>query len=157
MEVSNYKDADHIYGNIYLGSVIAANNLEWLRQNNIQYVIGLIDYQQKYEGINYLVYSNLNDIPSEDLYLIFSECFSFIEKSVSSGSNILIHCHAGISRSSSLVIAYLMTHYGFTLFNAFNIVKSIRNVILPNYGFMCQLQLLDKFSPKYRKYIFVNT
>lgn len=155
MEVSNYADANHIYGNIYLGSIVAANNLEWLRQHNIQYIIGLVDYQQKYEGITYLLYSNINDIPSEDLNSIFSDCFSFIETSLSSGSNILIHCHAGISRSSTVVIAYLMTKYGFSLFEAFNIVKSIRNVVLPNYGFMCQLQLLDKFSVKYRKYLFL--
>ncbi|XP_044743028.1 dual specificity protein phosphatase 18 [Chrysoperla carnea] len=51
----------------------------------------------------------------------------------------LVHCVAGISRSASLCLAYLMKYNGMTLRNAYRLVKSIRPQIKPNSGFMRQL------------------
>ena len=57
----------------------------------------------------------------------------------SSGSCILIHCMAGISRSVTLVIAYLMQHFGLTMQQAYQFVKEKRPAISPNLNFMGQL------------------
>ena len=51
-----------------------------------------------------------------------------------SGS-VLVHCAAGVSRSASIVIAYLMRIKGWTYAEAFSYVKSKRFVICPNSGF----------------------
>jgi len=49
---------------------------------------------------------------------------------------VLVHCAAGVSRSSSNVIAYLMRRKKNMSFNeAFNFVKKRRPVICPNYRF----------------------
>jgi atypical dual specificity phosphatase len=50
-------------------------------------------------------------------------------------TKILIHCVAGISRSSTLTIAHLMKSHKMKLLAAFNHVKAIRDCIEPNYGF----------------------
>ncbi len=55
---------------------------------------------------------------------------------------------AGISRSTSCVIAYLMKERGFEFWNALNFVRSRRSIICPNMGFMRQLQEYEKTLPK---------
>lgn len=48
----------------------------------------------------------------------------------------------GLSRSSSLVLAYLMIHENMTLVDALKVVGANRNVS-PNNGFLEQLRELD--------------
>lgn len=145
-------DADFIYQNIYLGSVIAANNYQWLKDNKITHVLGLIDYQTKYSDIKYLVYGDANDMPDQNIIQYFKSCFKFIDESLNEGGNILIHCHAGISRSSTIVIAYLMYKYGMNLPEAFEFTKKERPIIHPNYGFVLQLRVFDGLNIDERKY-----
>lgn len=47
----------------------------------------------------------------------------------------LVHCYAGVSRSSSFVIAYLMMAKQLNMFQAMSLVKLKRPVIFPNPGF----------------------
>lgn len=46
-----------------------------------------------------------------------------------------MHCAAGVSRSASIVIAYLMRNNGMNYSDAFALVKNKRFVICPNHGF----------------------
>ena len=62
----------------------------------------------------------------------------------SSGSCVLIHCMAGISRSVTLVIAYLMQYYGLPMQQAYQFVKDKRSAISPNLNFMGQLLEFDR-------------
>ncbi len=57
---------------------------------------------------------------------------------------VLVHCAAGISRSSTLVLAYLMNCEKMKLFDAFKQVRSKRCVIWPNIGFMNMLIEMEK-------------
>ena len=52
---------------------------------------------------------------------------------------ILIHCMAGISRSVTLTIAYLMAHFNMSMQDAYQYVKDKRPAISPNLNFMGQL------------------
>lgn len=52
----------------------------------------------------------------------------------------LVHCHAGRSRSATICLAYLMRTLNLSLDNAFEHVRSRREVIDPNLNFMRQLQ-----------------
>lgn len=56
---------------------------------------------------------------------------------------VFVHCAMGLSRSSSLVLAYLMIHENMTLVDAIRAVSANRN-ISPNNGFLEQLRELDK-------------
>lgn len=55
---------------------------------------------------------------------------------------VLVHCHVGVSRSATLVLAYLMLKQNLTLVEAICAVKDNRGVI-PNRGFLRQLIKLD--------------
>lgn len=56
----------------------------------------------------------------------------------------LIHCNLGISRSSSILIAYLINKYKLCLYAAFNYVKDKRLQIAPNYSFLRQLKQFEE-------------
>jgi protein-tyrosine phosphatase len=55
----------------------------------------------------------------------------------------MIHCLAGVSRSVSLVLAFLIKHRGCTYLKAFDCVKSRRKIIHPNDGFIQQLKKFE--------------
>ena len=52
----------------------------------------------------------------------------------------LVHCSQGVSRSVTLVVAYLMWKLGKTYYEVFETVKAVRGVASPNIGFSCQVQ-----------------
>ena len=75
-------------------------------------------------------------ILTHSLQLSFSQ---FVEEARKSDSIILIHCMAGVSRSVTFTIAYLMTYFGLAMQTAYQLVKDKRPVISPNLNFMGQL------------------
>ncbi len=51
-------------------------------------------------------------------------------------TKVLVHCQAGISRSVTLVLYWLMTRKGMTFNDAFEYIKTRRNIANPNSGFV---------------------
>ena len=67
----------------------------------------------------------------------------FSDETKYSKGKVLVHCQAGISRSATLCLAYLITSHKVSLSDAFQYVKRRRNVISPNFNFMGQLLKLE--------------
>lgn len=74
------------------------------------------------------------------------------EEAKKNNAVILIHCMAGISRSVTLTIAYLMSHFRMSMQNAYQFVKDKRPAISPNLNFMGQLVEFEReleLNPQY--------
>lgn len=69
----------------------------------------------------------------------FDTVHNFIEAAREAGGKVLVHCMAGISRSSSLVLSYLVKHHNMSLRDAVTMVVTERPVVYPNEGFQAQL------------------
>lgn len=82
---------------------------------------------------------HVEDTPSARLGMYFDRCADKIHHVHKSGGKTLVHCVAGVSRSASLCIAYLMKYQRMTLDQAYYHVKKRRPVIRPNVGFWRQL------------------
>lgn len=70
---------------------------------------------------------------------IIVSLFLSAEEAHQAGMGLLIHCQAGVSRSATIVIAYLMKHTWMTMTDAYKFVKTRRPIISPNLNFMGQL------------------
>lgn len=126
-----------IYNNnikLYLGDINDANNELELKEKNINSIICVAeDVQIKLTNSNIKIYKyNLQDSYDCNISLYFDEIADLINKQ----DTVLVHCVAGISRSATIVIAYLMKYYGLSLKDAFLFVRKRRNQICPNKEFM---------------------
>ncbi|KAI8604301.1 protein-tyrosine phosphatase-like protein, partial [Dissophora ornata] len=78
----------------------------------------------------------------KDLLRDFPTAFAMIDEAVArnhGNGKALIHCQLGVSRSASLVIAYVMKTLGMGLTEAYDFVKQRSAVISPNMSLMYQL------------------
>ncbi|KAJ3103961.1 hypothetical protein HDU97_009616 [Phlyctochytrium planicorne] len=69
----------------------------------------------------------------------FQQAFSYIDAAVSQNLPVLVNCQQGISRSASLVIAYVMAKKGLKFQDAYQFVKGRSPAVCPNVGFISQL------------------
>lgn len=87
----------------------------------------------------------VDDSPHEDLRQYFYAAIGFIDRGLRRNEKTLVHCYAGISRSSTIVLAYLLHAYPYlSLGWALNHVRSARPIVNPNPGFISQLVEFEK-------------
>lgn len=145
--VSNTRKLDHIVDNIYLGNWYDSISPERLKQSNIKRILTL-NRENKHTdielsmfrklGIQYK-YITIDDSKYSNILSHIDESLKFIRID---GDNILIHCSAGISRSVSIVIAYLIKYKNMTVDQALNFIREKRSIANPNIGFISQLKSL---------------
>eukprot|EP00761_Pharyngomonas_kirbyi_P012521 gb/GECH01012548.1/.p1 GENE.gb/GECH01012548.1/~~gb/GECH01012548.1/.p1 ORF type:complete len:480 (+),score=112.22 gb/GECH01012548.1/:1-1440(+) len=129
---------------LYLGSVQVARNKEQLLSNGIYYIINtarvvLDNYFENDPQFHYLSWK-LYDQGSLSLIGIFYKSMDFIENAREKGQSVFIHCEKGVSRSSTLTIAYHMWKYNSRRDASLRRVKEGRVCVSPNPGFLVQLK-----------------
>ena len=133
---------DKITDRIYLGGLNGAMDFNYLSKEKITHVLSIVDIKCKYPdnlNITHKIIS-VEDDKNSNLLHYFKECIEFIE----SADKIFIHCMCGVSRSPSIVIAYLLWKTHCSYYDAYYFVKNRRRFIYPNEGFVEQLKLFEK-------------
>ncbi|EKE38280.1 hypothetical protein ENUP19_0284G0020 [Entamoeba nuttalli] len=132
-----------ILPHLFLGSVESTTK-PFLREYHIEGVLS-IGTKPLYTSkkVEYL-FIQCGDSISDDVSSHFNESFEFIDRFVTAEKNVLVHCVAGVSRSASLVIAYVMKKEKIPYEAALAKVKAHRFCVCPNPAFAQQLQ---KYKP----------
>ncbi|XP_056387272.1 dual specificity protein phosphatase 13-like [Hyla sarda] len=142
---------DEVWPNLYLGDLNTANNRYELWKLGITHVLNAAHGRRYSEGNpdfygTSITYHGVpaNDVPEFDMSKYFYSASEFIHKALTTpGVRLLVHCVVGISRSATLVLAYLMIHHQLSLVQAIRTVQENR-WISPNTGFLQQLLRLDE-------------
>ncbi|XP_034547894.1 dual specificity protein phosphatase 18-like [Notolabrus celidotus] len=131
-----------ITDHLYLSNSRAANDSSQVTRCNITCIVNVTETRGSSSsppGVEEYIHIPLSDSPVSPLCEHFDKVADKIEQIVVQGGRTLVHCNAGVSRSSTLCMAYLMKHRGVTLLDAHRWVKSCRPIARPNNGFWKQL------------------
>ncbi|KAM8885539.1 dual specificity protein phosphatase 26-like [Spinachia spinachia] len=140
--------ADEVWPRLYIGDQHSAENRADLSKHRVTHILNAAHCKRGvqpdiYEGME-IAYMGIgaHDSCGFDMSVNFQAAADFIHMALSRGGKVLVHCHVGVSRSATLVLAYLMLKQDLTLVEAICAVKDNRGVI-PNRGFLRQLIRLD--------------
>jgi len=151
-----------IIDNLWLGSYQAAINRHFLIQNNVTHILYLLKEEKPvYPKIFKYKQIKIEDNEKENLFQYFDEAIEYIEKVRLNNEGVLVHCAAGVSRSPSIVIAYLMASEKIPFEQAFEFVKQKRPGVSPNDSFRDQLKLFEStlemtYDEKKKKNCIIN-
>ncbi|XP_051855116.1 dual specificity protein phosphatase 12 [Antechinus flavipes] len=144
---------------LYLGGA-AANERSRLREAGVTAVL-TVDTEEPAgdtEGLQTLFIS-ARDEPETDLLSQLDRCVAFIGRARAAGAAVLVHCHAGISRSVAVMTAYLMKTEQLSFEDAYGSLQTIKPEAKMNEGFEWQLKLyqtmgceVDTSSAIYKQY-----
>lgn len=149
--VAKVPSCNEILPRLYLGDICIAINREEITRLGITDMITIeikpLQASDLASSIKRYLYINVMDHPKQDILSHFATSNEFIETALKVPSNkVYVHCVAGISRSATLVIAYVMKTRSMNYNEAFDLVYQKRRVIEPNEGFVRQLYLYHKMK-----------
>ncbi|KAF3827655.1 hypothetical protein GH733_000890 [Mirounga leonina] len=142
---------NEVWPNLFLGDAYAARDKSKLTQLGITHVVNVaagkfqVDTGARfYRGMPLEYYGiEADDNPFFDLSVYFLPVARYIQTALSvPQGRVLVHCAMGVSRSATVVLAFLMICENMTLVEAIQTVQAHRD-ICPNSGFLRQLQVLD--------------
>lgn len=146
-----------IIDGIYISGVDEmAKIAKYMKNMNIQYIISCVPKESVKDYHNYVIKHNPNivilhlpmdDTLSQNLFtrsvdgMAYPEiAHNFIERAHKNNASVLVHCHAGISRSVSMVIYYIMKKTQKSYEEVLTMVRVKRPIANPNPNFARQLK-----------------
>ncbi|KAK9456437.1 protein-tyrosine phosphatase-like protein [Dipodascopsis uninucleata] len=147
---------------IFIGSIFSLQGQKTLAEENVTHILSAVREKvdsklvQKFKHLQIQV----DDDDDEDILKYFKESNEFIEDGINGGGCVLVHCVAGISRSVTLVTAYIMWKRKCSTEEALDIIRQGRTIANPNESFREQLDIytqegyeIDNSSPIYRRWL----
>ncbi|EKE41809.1 hypothetical protein ENUP19_0248G0081 [Entamoeba nuttalli] len=128
---------------LYLGSVNSTYDIEFIKGLGIGCVLS-VGKKPIHELDGYNLFIPIEDSPTENIMEFLQTALLFIDENIKRSRAVLVHCECGVSRSASVVIAYMMKKYNMNYENALRFVSSKRKCVFPNRGFEQQLLQFEK-------------
>ncbi|KAM3606609.1 uncharacterized protein V6R79_019631 [Siganus canaliculatus] len=157
---------NQVWPNVYIGNEVAARDKGTLHSLGITHIINAAHGPPK-PGPRFCPYVNTGPRFYQDMSVdyygieaddatdfilspFFYSTARYIRAALAMGGRVFVHCLMGVSRSATLVLAFLMIVEGLRLQEAVAAVKPHRD-ICPNTGFLQQLRSLDRSLEKERR------
>jgi protein-tyrosine phosphatase len=141
---ASYYASEILENFLFLGDYMNGSEAEQLKALAITHLVDLTGHQTSARacqevGVSYLPV-DIWDMETTNIAEHFDMTNSFISRAEHiPGSRVLVHCRAGWSRSTSIVLAYLVGCKALTLADAVKLTVQERPMICPNEGFREQL------------------
>lgn len=149
--ISTEFNAHEVQDGVFIGDIASAYNLEALQTLGITHIVtAVLGVGQRFPED--FVYLNVpvRDVQSEDIKQYLPHTTQFIEDAVKSGGKVLIHCVCGVSRSATIVAAWLMSRdkqsqsrHRQTVDETIAFLQQRRHCVDPNPAFRAQLAAYD--------------
>jgi protein-tyrosine phosphatase len=132
---------DKVLPGLYVGGFLGTDRKKKLQENKITHILAIHDNAEP-EFTDLFTYKciRVSDMSSSDLSVYFSECVDYIHSCRIKGGSVFVHCAAGISRSVTITVMYMMTVSEHSFEECLTAVRACREVANPNFGFRLQLQ-----------------
>ena len=142
---STYETATRVADRVYIGGYISASDPALLRAAGVTHILKVFRGEEGYTRHPGVVYAVIpvDDTPDADLRGFLPAALRYIRAALAEGGCVLVHCHAGISRSATVVLFYLMCDRGLALDTALHRLKTVRPQVQPNAGFLRHLRAID--------------
>ena len=137
-----YNKAQEIIQGLYLGPHQSSVDHKWLEEMDIKYNINLDKRDHLVITSDTCIdrfFIDIEDSKTCDIMSHFDKCNNYIDNVFESKGKVLVNCHAGISRSATIVAAYLIKKNKISPDEALKIIQEKRLCVLPNVGFLKQL------------------
>ena len=141
---------------IFLGDQYDAMDADHLRELHIGAVLNCALFNPKLRSLYKnelpeLVYEGfpIEDEPRFPIQQYFMSTNRFIDHARRRGLRVLVHCQAGISRSVTVLCAYLMNRFGWSMAKALKQITRKRPIAHPNPGFINALVNYENVLARY--------
>ena len=134
------EDASEIQDGLFLGNSAASESHAWQTANGITHIVSVIPHRLPPAPSNIKrLQVRIRDSQQDLIAIHFDTAIEFIGAALNSDGRVLVHCWRGISRSATIMIAYIMRSRRLQYKAALAFVKAQRPCIDPNPGFQTQL------------------
>lgn len=123
---------DKIFDGLYIGNHYDALDQDTIDRYEIKTVINCTKKDERINmAIDYLQIP-LDDPPTEKDTLLLNKTFYpsvlFIDNSINSGKNVLVHCKIGSQRAATIIAMYLMIKHSTNYDDAISFIQSVRPI-----------------------------
>ena len=140
---------DEVYEQLYVGDIETLRRQDAVRQEGVEAVVRL-DLRDR-DKLHWDDRFTVLDVPINDGANVpdgvFEKVTDFIHEQVQQEKTVLVHCNMGVSRSTTMVMAYLIQYEGMSLGEAFGTVREGREVARPHGALLASL--IDKYDLPY--------
>jgi dual specificity phosphatase 12 len=124
-------DYDLILPNLYIGNKSSSQDLNFIKEHNIDLIINCS------KNLKFIELNNIKKIriPIDDNRILknndileYLECLDTIEKFRKEKKSVLVHCHVGSQRSATILLLYLIKKLGYSYEQGLNLIKLKRPI-----------------------------
>ncbi|KAI8869148.1 hypothetical protein GQ42DRAFT_179498 [Ramicandelaber brevisporus] len=133
---------------LLISGIREANNIGLLRSNRVTHIVSAVDgHEPPYPEVFKYLTVDVIDSPNVRIEPLLDQVADFIHSAIDGSENsrniVLVHCVVGMSRSATVLAAYLIKYRGMLADQAIEYIKRARPIVSPNLGFRRQLRQFE--------------